>query len=122
MNRSPLEWDAFVEGQQFGPYDYHVDQQVVASLRASVGDVALVLIDGEAVAPATILTVPFLQLLEWAYVPPAWCHPLFPRVRPARTGTGWLDADVHRHADRQVRPVARGATSRSPRRPSMSGA
>lgn len=65
MNRPPLEWNALVEGQQFGPYGYHVDQQVVASLRASVGDDALVLIDGEAVAPATILTVPFLQLLEW---------------------------------------------------------
>ena len=120
MKRPPLEWDALVEGQQFGPYDYHVDQKVVASLRASVGDESLVLFDGEPVAPATILTFPFLQLLESAYVPPPGvihASQEFDLLAPVRVGstltcTGTLTAKYIRRSRRYFTLAAQAVDER----------
>jgi acyl dehydratase len=70
MTRIRQDWDLLQVGETFGPYRYVVRPEVVEALRAAVGDDELTVVDGEAVAPAMLLTFPFLQLIEAKYEPP----------------------------------------------------
>ena len=49
-------------GETFGPYLYEVTEMLVDGYRRAVGDQAIERIDGESVAPTTLLTFPVLQL------------------------------------------------------------
>lgn len=70
MNRLRQEWDLLRVGETFGPYRYHVQPEVVAAFRDAIEDRELPTVDHEAVAPAMLLTFPFLQLIESKYEPP----------------------------------------------------
>lgn len=70
MTRVTQVWDLLRVGETFGPYRYLVRREVVDALRAAVGDGELTEVDGEPVAPAMVLTFPFLQLIESKYEPP----------------------------------------------------
>jgi len=70
MTRIRQEWDRMRVGESFGPYRYVVRPEVAEALRDAVGDQELTQVDGEAVAPAMLLTFPFLQLIEAKYEPP----------------------------------------------------
>jgi hypothetical protein len=68
--RPRLDWDTLRVGDPVGPYTYAVEPAVVEALRSAIGDRELLEVDGEPVAPAALLTFPFLQLVEAAYEPP----------------------------------------------------
>jgi hypothetical protein len=70
MTRIRQEWDLLRVGETFGPYRYEVRPDVVVAFRAAIGDEELEMVDGDTVAPAMLLTFPFLQLIEAKYEPP----------------------------------------------------
>src|SRR5206468_11591750 len=70
MTRIRQEWELLQVGETFGPYRYEVRGDVVDALRAAIGDEELEYDDGERIAPAMLLTFPFLQMIEAKYEPP----------------------------------------------------
>lgn len=84
-----LDWAALTVGETFGPYRYEVSAGVVRQYRLAVGDREVEEVDGDAVAPPTILTFPFLQLIESRYVSrPGGIHAQqdFELLAPVRVG------------------------------------
>ncbi len=120
MSRPVQDWARFTVGERFGPYRYEVTQAVVTALRTAVGDWSLTSVGGEQVAPAMILTFPFLQLIESAYVPrPGVIHAEqeFELRAPVRVGatltcTGRLTSMFLRRERRYFRVTAQAADER----------
>ena len=56
-------------GETFGPFRYEVTPDLVERYRAVIGDREVETVDGEPVAPPTLLTFPVLQLVDDAYEP-----------------------------------------------------
>jgi len=113
MTRIRQDWDQMRVGQTFGPFGYVVRPEVVESLRSAIGDEELVEVDGEAVAPAMLLTFPFLQLIEAKYEPPPGvihAGQEFDLYAPVRVGavltcTGTI-TDMSRRRNRRYYSVA----------------
>jgi acyl dehydratase len=70
MTRIRQEWDQLRVGESFGPYRYDVRADVVDALRAAIEDAEIEYDGGDPVAPAMLLTFPFLQMIEAKYEPP----------------------------------------------------
>lgn len=120
MTRIRQEWDLLRVGEKFGPYRYEVQPEIVDALRAAIGDDELTQVDGEAVAPAMLLTFPFLQLIEAKYEPPPGvihaeqefdlCAPV--RVGAVLTCTGTLTAMFLRRDRRYYTVTSEAADDR----------
>ncbi len=58
-----------VVGETFGPFEYVISKQLVTDYRTAIGDFEIDHIDGEEVAPLTLLTFPVLQLTSTRWQP-----------------------------------------------------
>jgi len=67
--RPVQDWATLTVGETFGPFRYDVTRERVEAYRAVTGDHEVELVDGEAVAPSTLLTFPMLLLVEDKYRP-----------------------------------------------------
>ncbi len=84
-----LDWAELVVGAPLGPYSYHVSDQVTRRLRAALVEVAAVGQGADDLAPASLLTFPFLQLIEtWRRPRPGTVHAQqeFELLAPLRVG------------------------------------
>jgi hypothetical protein len=116
MTRIRQEWDLLRAGETFGPYRYEVAPEVVDAFRAAIKDEEITYDDGVPVAPAMLLTFPFLQMIEAKYEPPPGvihaeqefdlCAPL--RVGAVLTCTGTITAKFFRR-DRRYYTVTSAA-------------
>jgi acyl dehydratase len=120
MTRIRQEWDLLRVGETFGPYRYEVRPDVVDAYRTAIGDEEIDTIDGETVAPAMLLTFPFLQMIEAKYEPPPGvihaeqefdlCAPV--RVGAVLTCTGTLTAMFLRRDRRYYTVTSEAADER----------
>jgi acyl dehydratase len=83
------DWETLTVGEEFGPFIYEVSAERVAAYRSVTGDHRVEVVDGEAVAPPTILTFPMLLMAEDKYTPrPGGIHArqVFELLAPVRVG------------------------------------
>ena len=84
-----LDWAELVVGTSLGPYSYYVSDQVTRRLRAALGEVTVAGQGPDELAPASLLTFPFLQLIEtWRRPRPGTVHAQqeFELLAPLRVG------------------------------------
>jgi acyl dehydratase len=90
VTRPMQDWRTLTVGEDFGPYTYEVSASRVRAYRDITGDHEIETVDGEPVAPPTILTFPVLLLMEQKYTPrPGGIHArqVFKLLAPVRVGT-----------------------------------
>jgi len=89
VTRPILDWETLTVGEEFGPFRYEVSAERVAAYRSVTGDDSVEVVDGEAVAPPTILTFPMLLMVDYKYTPRPGCihaRQVFELLAPVRVG------------------------------------